>query len=405
MTEKYVLFLAGGRWQFPWFSYLKDKGHKIILIDPNENPPCKSLSDHHGRIDVTDVAAIKDYITDNQFDIQLVTGEQTDVSTIPVAQLSAFFNTPHIPLEIVQKFTDKYISREHAKSISTEHVPAFSKITSAKELETFVKKFGKSCIVKPSNAQSSRGIGIILPDATPEDIEVAYNEAAKFGTNKYIIAEELVKGVEITVEGMVQDGKHRILGASRKKHFRPGIASELAYPLKTDEQLWQNLERFHNEVIESTGIQKGITHTEYFIDETTKDFWLIEMACRGGGSLIPSHITPWVSGFNMYDLLYQQYFTSESDISLHDHTLFSRTAILHFFEFAPGKVESIKGVDEARKIHGVHLLDLEFKVGHTIYHASDDRGRQGFVILLTENDSQAQESLEAIYNTITVTCS
>ena len=33
MNDKYTLFLCGGKWQLPWFKFLKNKGHKLILVD------------------------------------------------------------------------------------------------------------------------------------------------------------------------------------------------------------------------------------------------------------------------------------------------------------------------------------------------------------------------------------
>ena len=50
-----VLFICGGKWQLPWMRYLKNKGHQIVLVDPNKNPPCATLADIHIQCDARDV--------------------------------------------------------------------------------------------------------------------------------------------------------------------------------------------------------------------------------------------------------------------------------------------------------------------------------------------------------------
>jgi biotin carboxylase len=401
MSDSYILFLCGGRWQVPWIQFLKNKGHRIILVDPNENTWCSDYADTFFKSDVKDVEAIWKFIKVNSYPISCVTSEQTDVSTIPVAILSERLGTPCIPVEVVKKFTDKYLSKKHASTINKNHVPAFTEICSPRQLIEFVNTTGSTCIVKPSDSQSSRGISILQPGLSESNAHEKFENALRYGTNDYVIAEEFITGTEITVEGIVLSGKHFILATSRKKHFRTGIASELAYPLITESQLLNSLTEYHNKVVESTGIPFGITHTEYIIDEKTGSFHLIEMACRGGGSLIPSTIAPWVSNVDIYDLHYRQLLGGEKITAL-PHTLASRSAILHFLEFPAGKVKSISGLEACREIAGIHTIDLEFKPGDTIYPAADDRGRQGFLIVLANTEDESRRIIEEVYNRLKV---
>ena len=402
--DKYIVFLAAGKWQEPWVTYLKGKGHKILLVDPNENPVCRKHSDLYFRCDVKNSAAIKDYIEQNNILVEFFTTDQTDVSTIPVAWLSDYFRTPGNPLEVVKRFTNKYESREFVRAnFGDDHIPAFQKVATAEEVVRFVEALEhRKAILKPADAQSSRGIFLVDGTSNPEFIEQAVEEALPFTQEDYLIIEEFVEGVEITVEGLMTPNGHKTLAGSRKKHFRTGIASELAYQLETDSGLWEAIIKFHDAVVDRTGLKMGITHTEYIIDEQRKTFHLVEMACRGGGSLIPSAIVPWVSGVNLYDVFYAQLTRQEITAEMLEEYPVKKGGSLHFFEFPSGKVESILGTELANELEGVLRMELEFNPGDTLHPATDDRGRQGFAIVLGENREQVNDTIKEIYELVSI---
>ena len=399
--HSFVLFLAGGKWQVPWISYLKQKGHNIILVDPNQNPPAKQHCDIYLRYDVKDTERIQEYVENLGVNIEFVTSDQTDVATTPVAKLSANFGTLHNPLEVVQRFTNKYVSRSFIKKqFGANHLPVYRKVKSIAELGAFHLQIQKPLIVKPADAQSSRGIFMLPVGTKAEELEEEFYTSLTGSQCDYLVAEEFVTGREITIEGLVVHNSHQVLTASGKTHFRTGIASNLNYPLRIEEGLQQQIFAFHNALVEATGLRFGITHSEYIIDEEKRTFYLVEMACRGGGTLIPSDIVPWVTGVNVYDVFYEQLTGKSSNITRQEQKDIDRAAKLHFFEFEPGKVQNIHGLEEAREISGVHRMEFEFKAGDEIYAASDDRGRQGFVIILAETEKAIDKILQQVYETV-----
>lgn len=401
--NRYVIFLCGGIWQRPWFDYLKDKGHKILLVDPNETSPCVADADIFFKCDVRDIEKIYTFVTENNYKVELVTSEQTDVSALPVAILSKKFNTIANSVEAVSRFTNKYISREFVRENFETHIPVFKKVSTAREVKQFLVSLNRNIIIKPVDAQSSRGIYKIFTTDSLEQIEDWFKVCISYSSQAYVIAEEFIVGNEITLEGFYKNGQHTTLTGSNKRHFRTGIASDLIYPLQLNKVLERELLQFHNNLIEKTGLTFGITHAEYLINNEQTDFWLVEVACRGGGSLIPSHIVPWVTNVNLYDLLYSELFTETTLNKLH---LFKsnrlKHATLHFFEFPSGKVKELNGVETCALMPGVLFIHFEFKAGDIIYPASDDRGRQGFMIVLAKNDAEVSWVLKQVYNQIKV---
>jgi len=396
-SHSHILFICGGKWQLPWMQYLKNKGHRIVLVDPNENPPSAAIADMHIQCDARDVEGIYREVQNRRLKIDFVTSEQTDVSTQTVAALSAKFGTRSNTIESVERFANKAVNRAFVAEIDASRMPAFRKVYNVEDAMQFLRDFPGDAMLKPADAQSSRGISRIAADCDEATLNKAIGEAFAQTPQDYVLIEQFITGSEITVEGLMTPKGHYTLAISAKKHFRTGIASDLQYPAPLDSSLEEALIAFHNNLIAKTGLQFGATHAEYMINP--QGFFLVEMACRGGGTLIPSDIVPHVSGVPVYDVLYA--LQTENKVSVNPLSA-SRHALLHFFEFTAGQVQAIHGLEEALNLPGVHALELEFASGDVLKPAGDDRGRQGYTILLTETANQLNETLHKVMDTISV---
>lgn len=395
--NSFVLFICGGRWQLPWLLYLKKKGHKIILADPFDTSVCVPHADVFLKFDARDCDGIEQAVKSAGYSIEFVTSDQTDVATQTVAELSKRFGTRGNHPDVTELFSNKYLNRAFVQREFGQHIPAFRKVKTADEVRSFMNETGGDIIIKPADAQSSRGIHRIT--GVLQNIEAIVADSLSQTPQDYIIAEQFIVGREITVEGIQAGRKHHTLAISAKKHFRTGIASELRYPADISGAFKSKLLEFHNAMVEKTGLEFGITHAEYLIDEANNDFYLVEVACRGGGTLIPSDIVPWVSGVPVYDVFYELIKGKNPEVKSLENP---RHAILYFFEFPAGCVKSITGLDEARKQPGVLLAELEFEVGSILKPAGDDRGRQGFAIVFADTAEELENRLNQVINTIKV---
>jgi carbamoyl-phosphate synthase large subunit len=394
----YVLFICGGKWQMPWLQFLKDKGHRIILVDPYETSPCVPLADIHLKRDARDLEGIMLDIAAGGWEIAFVSSDQTDVSTDTVAMLSERLGTRGNHPEAVLRFSNKAINREFVQALNPAQIPAFARIHDTRELTAFLQSAGSDIMVKPADAQSSRGVTRLAAQSTPADIAAAFNNAQSQTNQHFVVAEQFIQGTEITVEGIKTPKGHHTLAISAKKHFRTGIASELRYPAPLGTDLQRELTEFHNNLIERSGLDYGITHAEYIVADP--QFYLVEMACRGGGTLIPSDIVPHVSGLDVYEALYQLQMGNEPEMNPKAEPAH---AILYFFEFHAGRVERIEGLEEAASLPGAHHLELEFAEGDILKPAGDDRGRQGFAIVTAPDAETLDARLQGLIATLNIT--
>lgn len=394
ISKEKILFIAGGEWQVPFVTFLKKKGFHITLVDPYKDSPCFKLADEFIELDVKSIDLIFEKVKDDRF--KYILSDQTDIAVYTVAVLSNKLKIPLNSVASTQLFSDKSKTRDFIKSFAPERSPEFKKIKSVAELSNFLNKHDK-IIIKPTDAQSSRGINIAN---NKDNLLVYFNEAQNASPTNSVIVEQFLDGQEITVEGICLNSKHRTLTSSSKKHIKPGIASDLIYPSKINSELLKKIFNFNDEYVEKSGLENGITHAEYIVNEKTSEFWLIEIACRGGGTLIPSDIVPWVTGINVYEHFFDCVSGSNK---LAIKSISSKNALMHFFNFQNGVVKKINGLNEVLELPGVLTCRLSFSEGDEIFDVTDDRGRHGFVIILSENENEINNTLKEVYGKINIT--
>lgn len=374
-----ALVVAGGQWQVPIIEYLKSAGYSVSVVDPYDNSPGVLVADHHIKSEVRDLPAISAAIAGKSF--ELVTTDQSDISVKTVAELARKLSLQGNDPDVVLRFTNKFLSRQFARSIDVP-VPKFEKVRNEEELAVAIKSIGLPVILKPVDSQSSRGI-FLVDSGNVAIVEEFFRRTLSESREDYVLVEEFFEGVELTAEGICSGGNHRTLTFSSKKHMRTGIASDLLYPADVPPSVVQQIAESNDRYVLKSGLKFGITHAEYLWNKETGKICLVEIACRGGGSLISSDIVKWITGIDLYEILLKNLRGESADLS--SLASLQRAALLHFFEFPSGVVKSIAGEDEVRKLPGVRLLQLGFKPGDRIKAAGDDRSRQGMIILFEES--------------------
>ncbi len=373
--KKRALVLGGGPWQVPIIRFLQNKNLHVTVVEPLAVCPGGQAADLHSRVDARDSEAILKAHGHEHF--ELVTSDQSDVTVEAVAIVAEKLKLRGNPVAAAQNFADKTRCRELAGRLGISQ-PQFVAAKSLSEARAFITSRPGACIIKPADSQSSRGV---LRIEGPDDpaLSRAVTEALSFSPRKKMIVEDFVVGKEITVEGLCSGGRHRCLAMSIKDHFRTAIANKLRYPADLPTRLEEAVFEAMDGFVENSGLKFGITHAEFLVDIENEKFWLVEIACRGGGTLISSDIAPWVSGVGFYDVLYADLNGTSTDVCGLSRQ--SKGALLGFFEFPEGQVKQIHALATVRDMPGVHHLHLDFKIGDTLRKATDDRSRQGFAIL------------------------
>lgn len=377
-----VMVIAGGTWQCPIVKLAKNKGHYVICSNLYEDSPAFEYADVGIVANVLDKK--KNLKIAQKYKPDAVLTEQTDIAVSTVAYLAEQLGVKGIGNEIAARFTNKYLMRKFTDEAGFTS-PAYTLCHTAEEARRFLLKTGKS-IIKPLDSQSSRGVHII---DFPEQVDAYFEDCIQYSNiEKAIIMEEYIDGVEFTVDGLKTEDEYYVTAISEKEHYdyNASVASRLFFSQSNARFNYDELRRINTAMVQKMELPFGITHAEYKYKDG--NFYLIEIAARGGGTRISSDIVPLMSGINSNEIYLDILLDNEIKIVPGKK---HACAVLGFFDFRPGKVIEISGLNEALEIPGVVDIGLEIAVGDNLGQAQDDRSRCGYYIIYADSKEELEE--------------
>jgi biotin carboxylase len=300
---------------------------------------------------------------------------------------------PGFGYETALRFTDKYRMRRLTAEAGLQDT-RFVRIGSADELDAAAEYLGFPSVVKPVDSQSSRGVHIVRQ---AERLQPCFEDALRYSKRRSVLLEEFLPGTEATVEGLCVRGRYYTLAISDKTRYthRPEVARRLTYPAAFAPHVLERLTTFNEAVVHTLGLINGVTHAEYMVDGD--DVHLVEIAARGGGSRVYSHIAPHVSGIDVLGT-YLRFVMGEEPAQ--PEAPRGRAANLEFLDLPGGRVRAIHGLEETRRLPGVAEVLLEFGVGDTLRPPEDDRARPGFLLVFGDARAEVLERTERALRTL-----
>ena len=389
---KKVMVVAGGKWQVPLIKYIKSRGHYVVNTNLYENSPGFVHADEHYVVDVLDKE--RNLEIAEQCNIDAITSDQSDIAIFTVAYIAEMLGLSGIGTKSANLFTNKYEMRLRGKELGLP-TPKFELCHTLQDAELFLRHH-KKVVIKPPDGQGSRCVFIVSNDDFTKNLfEIALSESKCDA----VLLEEYIEGYELTVEGYKTTDKHVTLAISEKSRIpnHPQVASNLWYSVAAFKK-HKMLIKEHNALIENFTLPFGLTHSEYIYNDGT--YTLVETAARGGGTNISSHIVPCISGVNVYEELCRNVLGQKSQeiCELEPNC----SIVLDFFQLAPGRVKSIKGMETLLCHPSVLDAALNFQAGDFIPTLSDDTSRAGYIIARAKDDEELRKLLPTLKNELQV---
>lgn len=388
-----IMVIAGGSWQCPIVKTAKEMGHEVICSNLYEDSPAFEFADIGVVANVLDKE--KNLEIAKKYKPDVVLTEQTDIAVPTVAYVAEKLGLKGIGTDVAERFTNKFKMREYATKAGIP-MPEYKLCHSVDEAADFLNEVS-ICIIKPVDSQSSRGIHIVR---TREDIEKYFDDCIQYSNvEKAILIEEFIDGTEFTVDGVKTPNEYVVTAISEKEHYKynPNVAKRLRFTQKNDKYDYEGLRKENAEMIAAMGLPFGLTHTEYKYRDGK--FYLIETAARGGGTKISSDIAKLISGIDCNKLLINMLMGESDEIIREEH---HDCAVLGFFDFKPGVIKDISGIEDALNQDGVQDLKLEVNVGDVLGEAQDDRSRCGYYILFADSEEELDNRERLLKETVRV---
>jgi len=393
MAKKLIHIVGGGFNQLELVKTAKRLGLAVLVTDCFANPPCKEFADFFEQVDTTNKELTLEVAKKHK--INYVTSDQTDVAMPTVAYVAEMLGLKGTGYQTSLNFTNKYIMRKALGSALASNIPEnyfFDEVSAATNFCEGLADVD-NYLVKPINSQGSKGVSRLSKDYK-RLIKTAFDESKERG----VMIEKFIGGFEFSVEAFVNEGEVHNLTLTKKYHYasNPCIDERNTYLGDIDLDLEKEIFALNSKIIKHLGLSFGSTHAEYKVDKNK--IYLIEIAARGAGGSIASHIIPYLTGFNPTEALIRQLMGEKITIKYSDYK--QKYASLRFFNFTPGIVKKLYK-DEAL-IKTALVFNFDIKEGDTIKVVRDSRDRPGYFVVAGEDRDYVLKQEKMLLSSIRV---
>jgi ATP-grasp domain len=193
----------------------------------------------------------------------------------PTGLVADQFGLPFPGLRAVRACRSKYLQRWYLPELS----PASVMIPPGAR-ETFdLAAVRFPAVVKPAARHSSLGV------CTVSDAVELVEQLRDYPAQETILVEQKIVGPEVSVECLVQDGKALFTSVTRKETTEVGsrFFVEVGHTVPAERgEVWDAVRRANEAMLLGLGVENGITHAEWKVDERG-DAYLMEVAARTPG--------------------------------------------------------------------------------------------------------------------------
>ena len=383
LTGKRILILGAGTWLVPHIIKAKRLGLITYVTDWFEEAEGKKYADFFEAIDLKDKEATLKYAIDNKIEAVYTSA---DIGVPTAAYVANKMGLKYHSESLAHCATNKAAMREKAKEFGLP-IPEFFKTNTLESACSAASRIGYPVIIKPVDNFSSRGVSVLHNES---DLKNAFQESLNSSFIGDVLIEELMTGVEGSVEALIQKGEVYIMGVCDKEKselpFRYDL--QLNYPGNYTTDQMTLIEAFINSLVKGFGIKDGIIHVEIMVsNEVVK---LIEFGVRGCGSKVTTHLLPEMLDYDVLSFLLHNSFDIEQTIDFSP----SQQGVLKFIMLPKGKIKEIKGVENVKGIEGIVDFDIERKPGDIVEQIKDGRTRPCYLLAVAKNKNELNKVIE-----------
>ena len=367
--------IIGSNWEkIPLIKSAKNLNLNILLTDENNDAEGFKYADKIETVNPRNLNKL--YTIAKKFRPNGIVADQCDYSHFAAVYLSNKLGLYKDGLSAAQLTTNKLWMREACRNEQVLQ-PRFFSVKNLKEAKVAINLINFPIVIKPVDNRGSFGVNIVHKLS---QLEKCFFDSLANSHSRQLIVESYIEGKHITVDGACdQDGNHYNLAIASKKNMKGSkpIITDVVYPAQIHEDLKKQIFKINSNVVYSLGIKKGLTHSEYIVDIKNRCF-LVEMANRGGGGLTSSLIIKNLKNIDLSKLIIKNALGENFDFKYTNKKI---SVILKFFNFKPGKINKISGVNEINKLKNIVFIKLLIKEGDVLKKPKSGAERHGFIII------------------------
>ena len=374
------------------------EGLGVDLIVASENPPPFDMGDRYLQVDCSDPYVAAEAIVGIGDDTPIdgvVAADDGGVVAAAIAgqKLGLRANDP----AAASATRDKGRQRELLRAGEVPQ-PRFARIPPDDGGLEAAAVVGYPLVVKPVDRAASQGV--IRVDH-PGDLEPAVARARSIvGDSAELLIEELMRGEEVALEGLMRDGELTTLAIFDKPDAVDGPffpETILITPSRLDARAQNECRRIAAAALGAIGITHGPVHVEMIVHgEMVR---VIEVAARSIGGLCSRSLNFGLLGTTLETLILRNAMGMEKPELRREQTA---SGVLMIPISRAGTFAGIEGLDQVRALEHISAIDITTTPGTRVEPPPEGDRYLGFVFARGPDRTEVEASLRVAKQTIEV---
>ena len=394
---KTVLVLGAGALQVPAIQTARRMGLRVVVLDANPAAPGLRLGDVGRVIDIIDGEACLALAKEER--VNGVVHICCEVSMQVLGRINDELGLHGVGLATAIRATNKEKMR---RAFEAGGAPSPKSIGAARAGEALraVRALGFPAIVKPSRNSGSRGVSRLGPGTSREAVLEAFRWAVRESRDHSAVVEQFVEGPEFSVEMLFWNNHCKVLAVTDKvttgdPHY---VETGHSQPTRLNACDRERVVDAALRGVKALGINWSAAHAE--VKLTPAGPFLMEIGARLGGDFITTELVPRSTGIDMVAAAISLALGEEPDLTP-QHS--PRAAAVRYLTPSPGTVTGITGVERARTMPGVRIVEARTQVGAVVPEITSSLSRVGHVIAEGATAEAAITAAERARDAITIT--
>lgn len=399
--NKKIMILGAGPGQLHLANACKrHDGHLVVFAPKRHNSPCFDIADTICYGDVRDKEAV--YEAAKNIGVSAIFTDQLDLAVPACGYATEKLGLIGNSYACALKFSDKHEMHKCAQELGINVAKSYT-VAELDDALHYASMLGFPVIIKPSDSDASRGVYKI---ASETELKNCFYESQKYSSNKQVILQEFIEGDEFVVEGLMRAGTYITCMVGSSVNF--DISDKCISRQRVFKSAACTLTSLEADLIKTNLIiAKGFapflatTHGEYIYCKKNGKIYLNEIAARGGGCSISSHILPMASGIDANEVLVNYVMNPEEATDIHVKRGY---AAYTSFLLPEGEIVDIQGEEDIKSISSLKTAFLsDVKIGLKTPAIRDKSSRFGPFILASDCLDVLLSDIELLKSTYKVT--
>ena len=391
---KKLLIIGAGILQVAVIRRAQEMGYYTITVDSNKNAPGIEIANKAIIADITDVEVVLKYAKEEKIDAVIHPCSEVAMNTM--GRINEEMSLSGIDLKTAIKSTNKVKMRRafEAANISS---PISKEVNKEEDAIQIARKITGGVILKPSRNSGSRGVSYLEPDATDNDILIAYKHAIENSYDESALIEQFIDGPEFSVEIVIWNNEPKVLTVTDKLTSENSYFVELGHsqPSQFSKKELTDIKDLAIAGCKALGLNWCVAHAEIKLQDEKP--YVIEIGARLGGDFISTELVYLSTGIDMVAAAIDLAFGKTPDLTS-KHS--AQGAAIRYFIPMPGKLSKLIIKDEINKSNQIYQFEIYKKIGEIIPELKSSLDRSGHIITIGKDAKDAINNAEMALRSI-----